>query len=90
MLYSRLRNLMKYDTVDFRCIDPECLTEMPSYSFSFTIFIRRYPDLVCLFGIFLEFCDSFFLFWGYFIFWNESSGDIYTEIFGWKISYMTE
>lgn len=90
MFYRRLRDLMEHDTIDFRCIDTKRLTEMPSYRLSFTILVGRYPYFICVFGVFFEFCDSFLLLWRDLILRNESARDIYTEVFGWEVTYMTK
>lgn len=90
MFDSRLRDLMEHDTIYLRRIDTESLTEMPSDSLSFSILIGCYPYLLGSFCILLEFCDSFFLFRRYLIFWDESTRNIDTKVFSRKITYMAK
>lgn len=72
MVDSRLRDLMEHDTIYLRRIDTERLTEMPSDSFSFAIFIGRYPYLICLFRETLELSDTLFFLRRNLILWDES------------------
>ena len=90
MLDSCLRDLMKYYTIYFRRVDTESFTEMPSYRFSFTIFIGRYPYLLCFFCVALELGDTLLLLRGDLVLRNESCRDIDSYILGWEVSDMPE
>jgi len=86
---SIFSDFVKDDSFCCFCIESNSLTEVPSNSLSFTIFIGSYPDIFCSFCELLELCNDFFLIFIDDIGRNKSIFYINSHLFFLQISDMS-